>query len=111
LRRLAPNRFPRTRHSAADGDVFDRQHTFFLDFFTNAPRAERFRSRLAQTSALDSAASRGCGESMRVRSWVIVLAVFAAADACAAELTVTIDDGRGHPAPDAIVSLRREDAS
>jgi plastocyanin len=48
---------------------------------------------------------------MRVRSWVIGLAVFAALDARAAELTVTIDDAHGRPAPDAVVSLRREDAS
>jgi plastocyanin len=47
---------------------------------------------------------------MRVRSWVVVLSVFAAVDASAAELTVTIDDGHGKPAASAVVSLRREDA-
>jgi plastocyanin len=48
---------------------------------------------------------------MRVRSWVVALCVFAAVDASAAELTVTIDDGHGKPAASAVVSLRREDAS
>jgi len=48
---------------------------------------------------------------MRVRSWIMVLSVFAAAGVSAAELTVTIDDGHGKPAADAVVSLRREDAS
>jgi plastocyanin len=41
----------------------------------------------------------------------MALLVFAAADASAAELTVTIDDGHAKPAADAVVSLRREDAS
>ena len=48
---------------------------------------------------------------MRVRSWVMALLVVAAADVRAADLTVTIDDGHGQPAADAVVSLRREDAS
>jgi len=48
---------------------------------------------------------------MRVRSWVMALAVVAAVDATAADLTVTIDDGHGKPAASAVVSLRREDAS
>jgi plastocyanin len=47
---------------------------------------------------------------MRVRPWVIVLSVVAAIDASAADLTVTIDNGHGQPAADAVVSLRREDA-